>query len=254
MGETTDAAALSRDAEELYTRYVKDRPEEMLVFAEFLGKENQVDRALDLLQEHGPKAKIFRVAGVVFGIMKNTYTTPDQLARLQELLKSLSSSFDNTTVFEILSADLLSWRGSYPEANAAYKGILRKDERDIRVLNNLAVLLALTGEDYQEAERLLKKAIEIAGPLDALLDSSGVIKLASGHPETAIVDFEKALQQRESAERRFHAAAAYTQLKRCDAARKSLDRADKLQLSEQELHPLERPTLKSIRAELQEQQ
>ena len=76
----------------------------------------------------------------------------------------------------------------------------------------------------------------------------------SGHPELAIIDFERALRQRETAERRFHAAAAYMQLKRYDAARKSLDRADKLQLSEQELHPLERPTLKSMRAELQEQQ
>ena len=253
MGETDSAAALSRDAEELYAKYVKDRPEEMLVFAEFLGKQNQVDRALDLLQEHGPKAKIFRVASLVFAIMKNPFTTADQLARLQGLVKSLSSSFDNTMVFEILSADLLSWRGDYPEAIAGYRETLRKDERDVRVLNNLAVLLALTGGDYKESERLLKKAIEIAGPLDALLDSSGVIKLASGHPESAIVDFEKALQQRESAERRFHAAAAYLQLKRDDAARKSLDRADKLQLSEQELHPLERPTLKRIRAELQAQ-
>ncbi len=253
MGETAESATISRDAEELYAKYVKDRPEEMLVFAEFLGKENQVDRALDLLQEHGPKAKVFRVASVVLAIMKNTYTTPVQLARLQEMVKSLSSNVEDRTIFDILSADLLSWRGEYKEAASLYKGILRKDERDVRVLNNLAVLLALTGDDYKEAERLLKKAIEIAGPLDALLDSSGIVKLASGHPETAIVDFEKALQQRESAERRFHAAAAYTKLKRYDAARKSLERADKLQLSDQELHPLERPTLKSIRVELQEQ-
>ena len=253
-GETAEAAVLSRVAEELYGKYVKDRPEEMLVFAEFLGQSNQVDRALDLLQEHGPKAKIYRVAGVVFAIMKNAYSTPAQLTRLQELVKHLSSSFDNSTVFEILTADLMSWRGAFPEATAAYRGILLKNERDVSVLNNLAVLLALTGADYQEAERLLKKAIEIAGPLDALLDSAGIVKLVSGHPELAIIDFERALRQRETAERRFHAAAAYMQLKRYDAARKSLDRADKLQLSEQELHPLERPTLKSMRAELQEQQ
>ena len=253
MGETAAAATLSRDAEELYAKYVKDRPEEMLVFAEFLGKENQVDRALDLLQEHGPKAKIFRVVGVVYGIMKNAYAAPSQLARLQELLKSLTSNFDNAVILEILSADLMSWRGAYPEANARYREILQKNERDIRVLNNLAVLLALTGEDYQEAERLIKKAMEIAGPLDALLDSSGIIKLASGHPETAIVDFENALRQRETAERRFHAVVAYTQLKRFDAARKSLVRADKLQLTEKELHPLERSILKSIQAELQAQ-
>ncbi len=254
MGETADATALSRDAEELYAKYVKDRPEEMLVFAEFLGKENQVDRALDLLQEHGPKAKVYRVASVVFAIMRNAYTTPVQLARLQELMKSLSTNIEDRTIIDIVSADLLSWRGAYQEATALYKEILRKDERQIPVLNNLAVLLALTGDDYQEADRLLKKAIEIAGPLDALLDSSGIVKLASGHPETAIVDFEKALRIRESAERRFHAAEAYTRLKRYEAARKSLDRADKLQLSDQELHPLERPALKSIRAELQEHQ
>ena len=252
-GETAEAEIFSNDAEELYAKYVKDRPEEMLVFAEFLGKSNQIDRSLDLLQEHGPKSRLPRVASVVFAVMKSAYTTPSQLARLQDVVKSLVATSDNPTRLDIISADLMSWRGDSAAAAAAYKAILRENERNVPALNNLGVLLALTGEDYKEAERLLQKAIEIAGPADALIDSYGVIKLASGRPEAAIVDFEKALQTRETAERRFHAAAAYMQLKRFDSAKKSLDRADRLQLSEQELHPLERPTLKSIRLQLLQQ-
>ncbi len=254
MGETAEAENFSKDAEELYAQYVKDRPEEMLVFAEFLGKSNQVDRALDLLQEHGPKAKISRMVSVVYAVMKSAYTTPSQLARLQDVVKSLAPSFENKSRLDLLSADLLSWRGSYQEAADAYKAILRENERDVAALNNSAVLMALAGEDFKEATRLVQKAIEILGPLDALLDSFGVIKMASGHPETAIVDFEQALRNRETAERRFHAAVAYSQLKRFDDARKSLERADRLHLSEQEIHPLERPTLKNLRTQLQEQQ
>ena len=77
--------------------------------------------------------------------------------------------------------------------------------------------------------------------------------MAAGHPEKAITDFEGAVSQRETGERRFHVARAYLALKQVDAAKQAINRAVQLSLTEHQLHPLERPFLKELGDLLEEQ-
>ena len=249
-GKTDEAAPFTAESEALYTQFVEERPEERLILAEFLAQTVDVDRSLNLLQDHGPGSTAWRVASVALAMMKNAKATKTQMARLQELLTANVQSHGKSIPLELVSADLMSWRGDYRRAFAVYKDVLSREERNIAALNNLAVLISLTGGDYSEALRLLQQAIEYGGPMDALLDSRGLIHLAAGHPEKALLDFQQAVSKNETAERRFHVASAFAQLKQFKLAQESLDRADALQLSENDLHPLERTKLKKLRTQL----
>ena len=57
-----------------------------------------------------------------------------------------------------------------------------RDEQQPWRMNNLAVLLALQKRDLNEVRQLVEKAIEITGPLPALLDSRATVYLALGKP------------------------------------------------------------------------
>ncbi|WP_397571850.1 tetratricopeptide repeat protein [Schlesneria sp. T3-172] len=253
MGQSSEAAKFAAEAEALYKKYIEDRPEEMLALAEFLVQTSEIDRALDLLQEHGAKSSPMRIASVAVAMMKNPQATTAQMSRLQSLIDANISTHADSPLIPLISADLKSWRGHYGEALNGYRTILSRDEKNIPALNNLAVLLALTGGDANEAHGLIQRALDAGGPVHVLLDSRGLINLSSGHPEKSVGDFEGAVSQRETAERRFHVARAYAALKQHDAARKAIQRAQQLSLREHELHPLERPFLKELLGLLQEQ-
>ena len=66
-----------------------------------------------------------------------------------------------------------------------------RDENNLGAMNNLAVLLALQKRDLSKARQLVEKAVEIAGPLPALLDSRASVYLALGKPEQALTDLQQ---------------------------------------------------------------
>ena len=252
-GKLQEAAQFAAETEALYKQYIEERPEEMLALAEFLAQTSEIDRALDLFQEHGAKSTPIRIVSVAIAMMKNVQATPAQLSRLQTLIEANIQNHSASTLIALIAADLKSWRGQYREALNSYRAILERDSRNVPALNNLAVLNALTGGDWNESLELIQRGIDCGGPVHVLLDSRGIIHLAAGHPEKAITDFEGAVSQRETAERRFHVARAYLALKQVEAAKQAISRAVQLSLTEHQLHPLERPFLKELGDLLEEQ-
>jgi len=249
--EKTDVAAqFSAKAESLYRQYVQRRPQEMLVLAEFHAHMNRVDHALELMKKHGKESAPERIAAVAGAVMKNLQSTTEQLAQLQNLLQAINKSQGWNAMLSLGTADLMSWRGEYDAALRLYNDVLKRDRHDIVALNNKAVLLAMSGGDGSEAFRLIQLALESGGPEDILIDSRGLIYLATGDPVRALADFELSLKESEDAERSFHAALAYANLKQAESARRALRRAHELGLSPQMLHPLERTLLDKLQASL----
>jgi len=249
-GKKGEAAKYNSEAERLYSQIAKDKGEEMLALAEFLARGTQVDRALDLFQEHGAVSPPFRIASVTFAVMKNPNATPAQLARTQDLLRKNEESHDHPILLTLVAADLLNWRGQFEEAAKMYREVLRRDPRNLAALNNLGVLLAFTGGDSDEATRLIQQAISIGGPKASLIDSRGLIHLAGGQPEKALVDFEQALREGENGERKFHYALTMAKLNQLKEAKKALNQAIELKLNQVDLHPLERPEFAKLSDQL----
>ena len=251
-GKNDDSNTFVEAAEYCFGKFVLERPNEMLVLAEFLAQTNQIDRALNLLQEHAPASPPARVANVAIRIMRNAGATKPQLARLQEVLNDNIETLGKPLVLELTSAELLSWRGEYREAINAYRKLLARFEESLALRNNLAILLSMTMNEHKEALELLEKAIEIHGPVADLLDSRGIVYLGAGDTKKALTEFYEVIKQNDSAEAHFHLALALAELKQFNDAQVSLDRADTRSISAQTLHPLDRSRLKTLRLQLKQ--
>ena len=251
-GKNETSREFSTASENFYTQFTSSQSLEPLVTAELLAHTSQIDRALELLKTQSGPSSANLIANVTTVIMHNTQVTDQQLAQLQEILTAQTSNRDSSVGLSLVYADLLAWRGQIKEATRVYQSVLQRDEKNIVALNNLAYLMSLTNADSAESLRLVERAIKLAGPNGSFIDTRGVIHLTAGNPTKAVLDFEFAIKENESAERHFHAALALSQLPNpnLSLAKESLDRANALGLWEKELHPLERPMLAKLREKL----
>lgn len=245
-----EAKTFNNEAEAFYQQFTEIRPDDILVLAEFLARKTQINRALDLLQERMGKSSIDGVIGLAMAVKNNPAADAGQLKRLQDLLNEGMKNHDPSLRLALISADLMSWRGDDEGASTLYRELLKRDDRNVAALNNLAVLLSTSGGDLNLATKLIENAIKLGGPLDALYDTQGLVKLAKGNAADAVLDFQQALTQNETAVHRFHHALALAQTQQFSLASSSMERADALQLAEHKLHPHERNALAKLRAQL----
>jgi tetratricopeptide (TPR) repeat protein len=247
------------EADRFFSKLNMEKPDFTLMYAEYLSVTPEIDRALDLVQEHLTDISFARLERVTRNVMKNRLANPEQLARLQDFLQTREGKTEENIPLSLLTSDLLSWRGDLKASSERFKELLQRNENNVIVLNNYAVILALSSTENKEALRLINQAIKIGGPIDAFYDTRGMIYLAGLRPDLAVQDFERAATESDSAERRFHAAVAYSRMaasggageeRSLQAAKKSLARADELGLIEHDLHPLERVTLAKLRKDL----
>ncbi len=78
--------------------------------------------------------------------------------------------------------------GNFAAAKDLCRQTLAKDPANYRARNNLGLLLALSGDNLDEALSLVNRAIELAGPLPLLLDSRAVVHIARHEPQQALDD------------------------------------------------------------------
>ena len=84
--------------------------------------------------------------------------------------------------------------------------MLRQKSDNVVVLNNLAVLLALQGVKLDESLTIINHAIEIAGPISAMLDSRASVYTAMDRPRQALKDLDDAMSDGETPVHLFHQA------------------------------------------------
>eukprot|EP00456_Euglypha_rotunda_P023873 TRINITY_DN196_c2_g1_i1.p1 TRINITY_DN196_c2_g1~~TRINITY_DN196_c2_g1_i1.p1 ORF type:complete len:1431 (+),score=358.04 TRINITY_DN196_c2_g1_i1:9213-13505(+) len=245
-----EIARFTAEAQQLYEQYASKGSHEKLTLAEFYSHIDQVDQAMVLLEQNAEGAPVQLIAAICVGVMKNRQTTPDQLLRLQQLIQTANGSQTNKVLLTLILADVMSWRTDYDGAIRVYSEVLQRDPHNVAAINNLAVILAMTGRDTKEAMRLIQQAIDRMPQQGTLLDSRGLIRLAANGAADALADFEASSKEGESSERNFHIALACAQLKQTEAAKRALTRAIEQGLIDQNLHPLERPLYTSLRANL----
>jgi len=114
-------------------------------------------------------------------------------------------------------------------------------------MNYLAVLLALQGIKLDESLKLVNQAIEIAGPVAAMLDSRATVRMAVGEPDKALEDMAEALNDAETPVRLFHQAQAYEKAGQPNAAAAVMEKAMQKGLTKSMLQPLELPAFEKLR-------
>ena len=234
-------------AEIWYRAYAQASPMRNLLLAVFLGARGKTNEALELLEKsiNSSTPQDFSRASIMISHNKNLGEM--QARRLDRIIEKAIKKFNRHPGILLAQAELRTQQAHYDEAENYYREVLEKHPKNAVTMNNLAVLLALQGVKLDEALKLVDNAIEIAGPLGAMLDSRASVYMALDEPEKALVDITAAVADSETAVRLFHQAQAYKQAGQFEAAKKAWKKALEKNLSPDMLQPLELPAFEKMR-------
>jgi tetratricopeptide (TPR) repeat protein len=249
--QKASAAKLFAAAEALYRDYAKQHPDQDLLVASCLARQGKLDDALTLAEGAWQKASPTAFAVAARDLLA-AGPTATQTERLEKLLAAALEKHHRPVPILLILGDLRMQQERPQDAVAIYREILAADKQNVIALNNLAMLLALQKKDVEQSLQLIQRAIELAGPMPALLDTRASVYLALGQPEKAVADLEEAIRDEPKPNRHFHLALAYWRLKQESAAAEAFAAAQKLGLQPEQLNPLERADYRELAKKLGE--
>jgi tetratricopeptide (TPR) repeat protein len=240
-------------------------PENRLVLAAFLARQDRLPEALDLCEQARSTCPLESVAIVSVAALSAArwhedlgrrvavqYSAPwneKQGRRVETWLEeSLREQPKRNGVRSALAA-LRSLQEHFPEAETLYRDLLSDNPDDALALNNLAWLLAMGRGEGREALQLLDHAEEVVGPLPELMETRAVVHLSLGEDEPAVALLEEVRALNPTAVGYFHLSRAYRMAGNQPAAAQALAKARELGLRPERLHPRERVVLAQMVAE-----
>lgn len=249
LGDLAGAEAIYRD---LARRGAVGATPEL---AGFLGRRGRAREALDVCDAARAATPNMAIAAAL-GILAAQAPIPEADARrvaawIDEAARTAETAA--RVELECQRGILLALTGRRDEAVALHRRLLEQDPNAVQVLNNLAWILALTGGDSSEALDLIDRAIRIAGPLPALLDTRAVVRLGHGQPAQAVEDLAIAIGSEPRPTYYVHLARARLAAGDRAGAVEALDQADERGLTLADVDPLERAAYTALVADLRPQ-
>ncbi len=124
-------------------------------------------------------------------------------------------------------ADLLLRTGELDEAIEQYRSAKKRWPDSAMVLNALGYVLADNTEEFVEAEKLIRKALEIDPQSAAIIDSFGWVLYKLGRHEEGLAELQRAYDRMKDPEVASHIVEVLAGLDRHDEAIEILERAQK---------------------------
>jgi tetratricopeptide (TPR) repeat protein len=237
----------NQQAEMFYRGYVDQNKGQELLLIAFLGRQGRVDDALELLDRTWQDSNPAVLAQVSSILLRDGKAGKEQMQRLDRILQAALKLFERPVPLLLMMADIRTTQSRYAEAEGFYREVLQKNSGNAVAMNNLAVLLALQGIKLDESLKFINQAIEIAGPVAAMLDSRATVRMAVGEPDKALEDMAEALNDAETPVRLFHQAQAYEKAGQPNAAAAVMEKAVQKGLTKSMLQPLELPAFEKLR-------
>jgi tetratricopeptide (TPR) repeat protein len=126
-------------------------------------------------------------------------------------------------------AELLLRMDRLDEAVAQYRAAARRWPESAMSLNALGYTLADRTDEYREAEKLIRKALEYDPDSPAIIDSLGWVLFKRGEYEAALVELERAYEKLDDHEVAAHIVEVLVALERRDKALEVLEDAESRQ-------------------------
>ena len=237
-------------AEKLYGSLAELQPAQEMTLAAFFARQGRIRESLDVIQRNWSSAKPEVLSPVLLIVIRSGLTTPEQNQQVETLLKAAMTKHNRPTPLLIAMADFYAMQGQYAEAEKFYREVIAKNPNNPIAMNNLGVVMALKGDQLEESLRLVDRAIEIAGPFAAMLDSRASVYIAMQQPDKVLADLELAVADDPTPVRLFHQARAYHLAGRKTEAAAALEAAQKKNLKRSMLDPPERLVYDKLREEL----
>ena len=254
LARVLESLGFKEEAESLYRRladnFKDSNPRAVLPLVAFLGRTNRIGEALQLCAPLRDKIPDTLLAEITIGVLRDGKPTPEQIQLVADWMKAAKEKNPQDSTFDLALANILDLRGQTAEAIASYRELLQRDPRNVLAYNNLAVLLALGENKFDEALASINKAIELVGPLPNLLDTRGILYLSLRQSDLAITDLEEATQMTPDPASLFRLACAYLLARDRRNAQSVWAKARNARFNLSQLHPLERPAAEKALAEL----
>src|SRR5262245_30521124 len=174
------------EAEAMYRKFVAEskKPEAVLVLAEYFGRGNRTDEALELCDQAwktSPPALVAASSLAILYAAKDGKPYCDRVERrLQEAMQKAPRQ--SASAFLQQLAALRNLQGRYDEAEKLFRQVIDQDKDNLVALNNLVWLLAMQTGRPAEAKTLIDQGIARAGRLPTLLDTRGTVYLKMNLP------------------------------------------------------------------------
>jgi len=236
------------EAEKTVRRLAEDYPTTKVNLAAFLARHEHFDEALSILEEGKETIDSFQLSKVCGIIIRNHQARSSQREQAEELIQLALKRTDRPDALLMVVADSYTRLTDYAKAEGIYRKAIQENPNHAIAMNNLAVLLAMQDENLDEALRLINKAIEIAGPEPAMLDSRATVYIARGESDKALVDIQAALNDAETPIRLFHLAQIYFNGGRPKSAVAAFTDAEKRGLTPSTVQPLELPIYRKFKS------
>lgn len=225
-------------AEKLYTQVAEGDSPHALALAGFQARHGNMSQCLAKLEtmQDIPADELARLGQ---GALNRGQATATELEALLQIATSELAKQPRHVGLSMLVGDLLSWLGKYSQAVATYRQVLSVEPRHVPALNNLAMVLALSGQDLPQALLSIEQSIALAGNQFYLLDTRGLVHLAMGNYQNAESDFRASIEGKPRPDQWFHLAQAMLALKRLSEAKAAFGQAVEGGISASTVHPLE---------------
>ena len=257
LAQVAQAAGLLPEAEELWKKYVaanvEKSPEAVLALAQFYGRNNRLQEALDLCEKASATCSPLTVAQVSVGILIGA--KPDGAKEaVARVSKMIEDAIRTKGLLESAVQPELAYLRNLAEDYASSIAIFRQQaaerpnptipQKNARALalNNLAYLLGLKERKHDEALIHIRTARGLVGDLPELLDTEALILLDRGGMkdlDDARPLLEGLVASTSSAQAYFHLAILENKQGKREEHQIAWTEAKRLGLKLQSLHPLE---------------
>ncbi len=243
-GKSEEAKRFLDIARDFFTEIAKTDPKRTLALAAHHARLGQMKESIELLLD--PNLPPNEVGDLIQDALQNGSLNADDARELIGVVQTVQAKHPKNVSINLGLGDLWSWLEVGTEADNAYQMALKVDPNNIPVLNNLAMMLALTGQRSSEANGFIERAVNAVGPTDYLLDTRGIVRLASANIQGAEQDIRKSLEISPRPDRFFHLAQVLASQGRTEDAKVAMQKAQEGGVTVQKLHPLERKAFENL--------
>jgi Flp pilus assembly protein TadD len=210
LGEVYYAVERYALAEKWFRLAVNVAPEQYGPLAHSLARQHRPKEAIDVCIEAAKADHTGQPAKVLAAVLLSSGIGKEDMRAAEPLLAAAIEEHKDDPNLLAAVGTLRVAQGRSADAVALYRQALRRQPRQVDVLNNLATLLAEQDGQREEALAYVDRAIQLAGPQPGLLDTKGMILVFEGKPVEAVPLLKEAASVFQADPRYlFHLAVAY---------------------------------------------
>ncbi|HUT92892.1 MAG TPA: tetratricopeptide repeat protein [Thermoguttaceae bacterium] len=250
LGDLCSAVDGHREAEHWYRLLADLIPERYEPLATATARQGRIDEAIGICVRAAESDDSPRPAIVLVRALASAQPSQEDLRLAEPFLAEAVEEHPNDVELLTSVAYVRCLQKRIDEAVRLYESILERRPQNLSVLNNLATVLAEQPARRKDALGYVDRAIAVAGPKAALLDTKGTILLLDGQAREAVELLEEASSLASDPRYLFHLALAYRRTGETDKARAALGKAHEGNLTGKTLTETDRRLLAELEAKL----